>query len=101
MNVYNYAGTLISVLIFVTTISSAQTSISGTIKDNNNQLPGAAVLLLQANDSTLVKGTIADVSGKFILDDVVAGTYNIHVSMIGYSRHRIKNVVVGNKEINL
>ncbi|HZY82592.1 MAG TPA: outer membrane beta-barrel protein, partial [Cyclobacteriaceae bacterium] len=82
----------IVLLSIVASVCCAQSSIKGTVTG----LPGATVLLLRTYDSTLVKGTVADNEGKFLFEKVEPGTYDISVSMIGYSTHRQKATVDGN-----
>ena len=65
--------------------SLAQHQISGTVQDEQQQpLPSANVLLLTATDSSLVKGTVADTTGVFILEAVADGEYLLSVQMVGY-----------------
>ncbi|GAB3805408.1 outer membrane beta-barrel family protein [Spirosoma humi] len=43
-------------------------------------------MLLKANDSTLVKGAISDVDGKYAFENVGAGNYLIAAQQIGYRK---------------
>ncbi|HET6992515.1 MAG TPA: outer membrane beta-barrel protein [Bacteroidia bacterium] len=61
--------------------------ISGRIIDQDKKpVPYAVVTLLKAEDSTLVKGLIADDAGNFSFDNVNAGKYLIAVSFTGFSK---------------
>ena len=64
---------------------SAQTfELSGEVRDERNEaIPFASVFLLQTADSTLVKGTSADESGSFTIENITAGIYFLKASYIG------------------
>ncbi|HEY1053736.1 MAG TPA: TonB-dependent receptor, partial [Emticicia sp.] len=76
-------------------LSFAQTTkgkISGSLYDEKKQaLPFASVLLLKAQDSTLVKGSVSDIEGKFSFEQFVSSeTQNqfiVSVSMVGYRKY--------------
>lgn len=63
----------------------AQTQIHGNITNSEQHaLAFANVLLLTQQDSSLVKGSLANESGKFIFEDISPGNYLIRIDMIGY-----------------
>lgn len=92
---------LISVLSAISNTSAAQSAIKGRVIDDKGGLPGATVLLLQAGDSVLIKGTVAGNAGEFFFNDIGRGTYAIRVSMIGYSTKRLKDVIIKDQDITL
>lgn len=60
-------------------------SISGQLIDQTNQpLIGASVVLLNPNDSSLIKGSVADVDGNFSIENVPSANYLVRISFIGY-----------------
>ncbi|MEM8908160.1 MAG: TonB-dependent receptor [Bacteroidota bacterium] len=64
----------------------AQTSIEGKILDADQKpLAFANVLLLHAADSTLIRGSISQEDGQFLLELIPSGDYLLKVSMIGFS----------------
>ncbi len=69
--------------------------ISGTLsgrildKETGNTLPGAAIIV---EGTTL--GAMADKTGFFMIHNLPAGNYDISVSMIGYAKLKIKNVLI-------
>ena len=66
--------------------TAAQAQITGQFLDVSNQpIVGATVLLQHAADSSLIKGHIADVGGRFVFDNLAEGRYFIAASMIGYA----------------
>ncbi|MFQ5603154.1 MAG: TonB-dependent receptor domain-containing protein [bacterium] len=66
-------------------------TISGSISDKETglALPGAAILV----EGTTM-GAMADKNGFYIIQNLPAGTYDVSVSMIGYSKFTVKNVRV-------
>ena len=62
-----------------------QTLLSGQVKDEQGQpVQFANVLLMQAQDSALYKGTLTDGTGNFSLEGISGGTYLVKAFMIGY-----------------
>ncbi|MDC6404255.1 MULTISPECIES: outer membrane beta-barrel family protein [Maribacter] len=60
--------------------------LTGTVKDELGEtIPFASVFLLQASDSTMVKGTSADETGIFLISDITPGLYIVQCSYIGKS----------------
>jgi iron complex outermembrane receptor protein len=72
--------------------AQTQTNLSGTVTDDKSQvIPGASVYLLNTNYHT-----IAYKNGKFVLRNVSAGTYTLHISAVGYATKN-QPVTVTNK----
>ena len=81
-------------------VTGAAYTISGSVSDDNGEpLMEAGIRLLAAKDSAYVKGTAADLNGKFALKDVKNGKYILETSYIGYSK-TFKDVTVADKDIN-
>ncbi len=72
-------------LVFVTDmLFSQEYRIIGTVKNiQNSAIPFANVLLLQVNDSTILKGTSTDEGGKFQFLSVTQGNYQLTISYMG------------------
>lgn len=69
-------------MLGMTTFSFAQFSITGTVRNDNNEvLPGANVVL-----AGTYTGTVADSNGQFQLKNLRSGNYEILVSFIGYEK---------------
>lgn len=66
---------------------SAGNSITGIIQDKSSKqsVEFATVELLQPRDSTVLKTTVTDRKGKFIIDNIEPGKYILRCSFIGYS----------------
>lgn len=72
--------------LFGTAAFCAGGIITGTvIEDSGEPLPFANVLLLRTTDSTLVKGEVTDMAGKYAIQNVPAGDYLLLVTMVGYA----------------
>jgi len=85
------AGRLI-IAVCLSFTASAQTSncIQGVIVKSKNEapVPYASVVLLNAGDSTQVKGTMSDMDGQFRFCNIREGSYLIHTSHVGYTPQR-------------
>lgn len=87
---------LFIVSLFFCGISFAQTSVSGSVKDNANQpIPGANVKV--TGDNT---GTITDADGKFNLTTAKKPPFDIEISSIGYGI-KVVNVTSNNQNISV
>ncbi len=65
--------------------AQADTEIRGTVLDENGA--GAEfvnVLLLQASDSSLVKGAITEIGGTYLIEGIDNGVYVLAATMVGY-----------------
>ena len=91
--------TLIFLLLSFSSFS--QGIIKGQLLDENNEpLSFANVLLLEAKDTTLIKGILTDEAGLFTISNVQASNYLISFSMIGY-RETYQNIEVKNEVLDL
>ncbi len=63
---------------------SAYTISGRVIEPDNKALPYVNILLLNAADSTLVKGTVTTEGGTYELKSIPEGEYRILASMLGY-----------------
>ncbi|MEK9614437.1 MAG: TonB-dependent receptor, partial [Flavobacteriaceae bacterium] len=64
----------------------AQNSITGTITDPlENPIPYANVILQKKGGDTLPKGSISDNNGAYTFKNIPDGTYQLEVSVLGYS----------------
>ena len=86
-----------SLLLFfcigISSTLSAQTLLKGRVLDEQQKpLSYANVLLLQAKDSSLVKGAVTDDAGLFAIEAVPEGTYLISGSMLGYAAYFSKSM---------
>lgn len=60
-------------------------SVSGVVKDSGGTaIEFANLLLLNAADSTMVKGTTTSDTGNFLFENVAPNTYVLKISYLGY-----------------
>ncbi|UII78637.1 TonB-dependent receptor domain-containing protein [Flagellimonas sp. CMM7] len=70
--------------LFLSSLSFAQ-SINGILQSElGNSVPYAAITLNRIKDSTLIKATISEENGGFLLQGIFPGAYNLNISSIGY-----------------
>ncbi|MGV9004751.1 TonB-dependent receptor [Flavobacterium sp.] len=85
---------LLIVSLFFCSISFAQTSISGSVKDGSNQpIPGANITVNGEN-----AGTVSDNEGNFILTTSKKPPFEIKVSSVGYGEKKV-NITSNNQKI--
>lgn len=79
-----HRGLIFLVLVFLPFL--AQSQLRGRVTDAQSQEPleFASVAVYKTLDTTLVEGSITDVSGIFLIENVPAGSYFLKVSFIGF-----------------
>ena len=81
----NHLLSLCFVMFCFASTTFGQGTISGKITSSTNQsLDYVNVLLLNAKDSSLAKGTITDSTGQYLFENIEDGEYLVNGSMIGY-----------------
>ncbi|HEV3484606.1 MAG TPA: carboxypeptidase regulatory-like domain-containing protein, partial [Vicinamibacterales bacterium] len=72
--------------------------ISGTVVDpSRGVLPGAAVSV-QNVDTQMKREAVTDENGAFVITDLLAGTYDLNVSLSGFKTYQQKAVVLSANE---
>src|SRR5690606_13450982 len=82
----------------------AQSTITGTVQDKSNQsLHQVNVLLLNAADSTLIKGSITTKNGGYKFENIHTGKYLLKYSSAGFEETHtdVFKVIGSEKEIKL
>ncbi len=80
------ARLFVSVLFFLTILSSIARDITGKVVDENNiPLDFVNVVLLNKNDSTFISGTITNEDGSFLFEEAINATVFLKFSSIGYA----------------
>lgn len=76
--------------------ASTTGSLSGLIIDSKSTKPVefATVSLHKMKDSSLVTGTITDVTGNFKIQNIPFGFYFLRASFIGYEKTEIRNIKI-------
>lgn len=89
-------------LLVMASAALAQTILRGSLRDASSKpLPFASVALLNAHDSTLVKGSLASEAGQYQFDQVAPGQYRVLVSMVGFEPIKSAVVTVVNSPVQL
>ncbi|WP_428327736.1 TonB-dependent receptor domain-containing protein [Mucilaginibacter sp.] len=61
--------------------------VSGSLTDDKGKpMDYATVSLLNAKDSTVIKGTLSNESGQYTFDRLPAGTYIVKATVVGYEK---------------
>lgn len=75
-------------LCFISYCGLAQNQIKGRVSDSlNAPMPYITVALLQANDSSIVKGTNTNETGEFEFKNLKRGDYLVTADAIGYVKY--------------
>ncbi|MDP1880835.1 MAG: TonB-dependent receptor [Parachlamydiaceae bacterium] len=81
--------------IFIISRSYSQNLIKGSVLDTANvAIPYCAMALINASDSSLVKGNIADDNGEFIFEKIKPGNYIIKFNNVGYKTGLSQLIIV-------
>jgi hypothetical protein len=84
-------------LVFTGTVTYGQ--IEGTLTDDQGEaLAFANVLLLEATDSSLVKGAVVNEAGSYQFVQIPAGSYLLEYNMIGYLTQYSDLIELGSNE---
>ncbi|MBD1395694.1 TonB-dependent receptor [Pontibacter sp. JH31] len=82
-------GLLPALWLTFSTAFAQQATIAGKVLEDANKPMGYAnVLLLQAADSALVKGTLTDEAGAFQFEGIAIGRYKVVASMVGFGKSK-------------
>lgn len=85
----NFTKTVTGILLLFTVqfSATAQSKISGIVKDNGSKpLQSVTVSLLQAKDSSLVKLDVTDKQGYFIISTTKEGDFLVSYSSVGFEK---------------
>jgi outer membrane receptor protein involved in Fe transport len=101
-----FAFVLIALLGIVSGTLMAQGSsgsVSGLVKDRSSNLPieGADVTLHKTSDSSLVKGTATDADGRFVIQDITAGSYYLRANLVGYNSAVVSGISISSQNKNI
>ena len=93
---------LIILLTAAITSIQAQVIITGEVaNEQGTPLPTANILLLDAADSTMVKGGITNEKGRFTIKNISRGTYLVSVSMVGFQKHHTDHFEVSGQPVDM
>jgi len=85
----------------ISILTQAQTKaklIRGGINDiNNKPIPAASISLLNGKDSSVIKLSVTDKSGKYEFDNLNTGSYIIMATFVGYGKSYSKAVDISSE----
>ena len=90
--------TLFIFLIFLSSQSFSQITISGNVGANNDGLVGAEVMFYKMN-SDILFGTLTDNNGQYTFEEVEKGDYRMVVSYLGFKKYRKRITIDDNLTI--
>lgn len=74
-------------LILPIALARGQTTLSGAVHDGTGKpMPFASVVLLNARDSSVAKGTASNQQGLYAFENVRAGRYVVRATAVGYQK---------------
>ena len=80
---------------------SSFSTISGKVIDESSEPVAFANVAIYSNsDSSLLKGNVTDLDGKFSLD-VIQGNYYLKITYLSYQAKIIGNINLGSADIKL
>ncbi len=89
----NLSGISFSIIILIVSSISlfsqgqGRLSLTGTVKDNSDKtMSGARVILTSNKDTTQKFGDITNKDGKFKIENLRRGDYNIEITYVGYQK---------------
>ena len=76
-----------SLIFFSSQVYSQDFTLKGKVLTSvgKESIPGATIVILQPKDSLLVKGTVTDLDGTFLLEISQMGNFLIKIDFVGYS----------------
>ena len=75
--------------------NTSQATVAGHLRNPSGKpLEFATVVLLRA-DSSISKGAVTDTAGRYLFEHVMAGTYRVAATMVGYERALSTPVTIG------
>jgi outer membrane receptor protein involved in Fe transport len=74
--------------------------IKGLVVDgeSSESIPYASIAVLDINSGTPVKGTVSDNSGKFIIENLALGRYQMMISFIGYETDSSRYIEISDQD---
>ncbi|MBO9151460.1 TonB-dependent receptor domain-containing protein [Chitinophaga sp. GCM10012297] len=76
--------------------------VTGTVlKTGNKPVEFATVTLLKVKDSSLVKGAIADMEGKYVFEGIAEGQYLVAAANMGYKKNFSKPLKVNGSPVKV
>ncbi len=83
-------------LFCISSIFAQKGTIKGVVLDNDSkvEIPFATIVVSDASTSKVIIGSTTNDKGKFTIENIAYGTYNIEVSFMGYDSFVAKNTKI-------
>jgi Ca-activated chloride channel family protein len=88
-----YFAIALMLLTSITLFSQSSQSLQGTVTDENGEPLMFATVALKKGGQ-LINGAQTDFDGKYSLNNINAGEYDVEVSYVGYSTKTVSGVVI-------
>lgn len=77
----------------------AQIAVSGQLVDGSSEevLPFANVVLTPPDQEQIIAGETTDVNGRFLLEQVEPGTYDLRIAFMGYQDFEMEDLRLGDE----
>lgn len=90
---------MITALVLIGALSAGMAqrgTLSGVVADEatNEHIPFATVAIMKNGDENAFTGGVSDENGRFLIEEVPYGTYDLVVSFIGYNSREISGFTV-------
>lgn len=90
---------LIIFLLFTVSAFAQKGQLQGIVTDIKTEEPLIFVTIEIRQKGILVLGIQTDFDGKYAFDNLNAGTYEMEVSYVGFSKKTVKGIVIGKDKI--
>src|SRR5262245_21418405 len=91
------AGWSVIVIIAIAgpAFAQASASVTGSVKDSQGGvIPGATVILTSQTRGTATEAVVTNLSGDFVVPNLLADTYTVRVEMPSFKTAVVKDLVV-------
>lgn len=88
---------LFIIVLFSSSYALGQSKIVGIVKEGEAHLPLVNIVVSQ--DSIVVKSTVTDSLGNYVIDNLRRGRYQLTASLIGYVTHQSFFSISGDRDV--
>lgn len=88
------ASLLIAIFTFSVGFGQITQTIRGKVVDKESRYPLTGVTVRLLSDTSGIRGTVTDIDGNFILEEVAVGRHSLEFRYLGYSTKTLNNILV-------
>jgi len=89
----NFHYAIVTVLLFQNLLCFSQTTISGSVKDDTNNLYSVSIILKDSLSKSIIAYTYSDDNGNYELKTNKLGKFNLVFTSLGYESKTISVVL--------